>query len=161
MCLQGERAIAQQSSREIRAGLPIVGLCVIDALPEIHSTREFACRNPGAVYMNYFLESQRGSYAWDFTEQIVRENRTEALDASRQAVRAGKVVFPRSGRLMQEFAEHLIADVKQLIEDDETGAKSYRYVRTGTDHYSLAFTYDCIAATRFQPLELDGYGWVA
>ena len=39
----------------------------------------------------------------------------------------------------------MAADVKQLVEDDATGAKSFRYVRTGTDHYSLAFTYDCIA----------------
>ena len=27
-------------------------------------------------------------------------------------------------------------------------AKAYRYVRTGADHYSLAFTYDCIAWSR-------------
>ena len=42
----------------------------------------------------------------------------------------------------------MAADVKQLREDEETGARSFRYVRTGTDHYSLAFTYDCIAWTR-------------
>ncbi len=46
---------------------------------------------------------------------------------------------------MQEFADHMAADVKQLVEDEETGAQSYRYVRTGTDHYSLAFTFDCVA----------------
>ena len=39
-------------------------------------------------------------------------------------------------------------NVKQLVEDDETGAQAYRYVRTGTDHFSLAFTYDCIAWSR-------------
>ncbi|MCH7779465.1 MAG: phage terminase large subunit family protein [Acidobacteria bacterium] len=122
-----------------------VSKCVIDALPEIHATREFANRFHGRVLMNYFVESQRGSYSWDYKEHIVRENRTEALDASRKVVRDGRVVFPRSGKLMQEFAEHMAADVKQLIEDQETGAKSFRYVRTGTDHYSLAFTYDCIA----------------
>ena len=49
---------------------------------------------------------------------------------------------------MREFAQHLAADVKQLVEDEDTGAKSFRYVRTGTDHYSLAFTYDCIAWSR-------------
>ena len=40
---------------------------------------------------------------------------------------------------------HGVADINQLVEDEATGQKSYRYVRTGTDHYSLAFTYDCIA----------------
>ena len=101
--------------------------------------------------MNYFVESQRGSYSWDHREHIVRENRTEALDASRKVVRDGKVIFPRAGKLMQEFAGHMAADVKQLIEDQDTGAKSFRYVRTGTDHYSLAFTYDCIAWSRDTP----------
>ena len=50
--------------------------------------------------------------------------------------------------MIREFAEHLAADVKQLKKDGETGAQSYRYVRTGTNHYSLAFTYDCIAWSR-------------
>ncbi len=82
-----------------------IARCVIDAMPELHAAREFANRHRGRVYINFFLESQRGKYAWDHTERIVRENRTEALDASRKAVRDGKVVFPRSGRLMQEFAD--------------------------------------------------------
>ena len=34
------------------------------------------------------------------------------------------------------------------MEDEDTGAQAYRYVRTGTDHYSLAFTYDCVAWSR-------------
>ncbi|MCP4003132.1 MAG: phage tail protein [bacterium] len=130
--------------------------CVIDALPEIHATRDFAKRHSGRVYLNYFVESQRGSYSWDYSEQIVRENRTEALDASRQVVRDRKVVLPRGGELMREFASHMSADVKQLVEDADTGAQAYRYVRIGTDHYSLAFTYDCIAWSRetaYRPFE--------
>ena len=122
-----------------------VGTCVIDALPEIHATREFANRHAGRVFQNYFVESQRGGYAWDYKEHIVRENRTEALDASRKIVRDRRVVLPRAGKLMEEFANHLAADVKQLVEDEDTGAQAFRYVRTGTNHYSLAFTYDCIA----------------
>ena len=66
-------------------------------------------------------------------------------------MRDGKVIFPRTGKVMQELAEHMACDVKQLIEDQDTGAKSFRYVRTGTDHYSLAFTYDCIAWSRDTP----------
>ena len=127
-----------------------VDRCVIDALPEIHATRDFANRHSGRVYMNYFQETQRGSYRWDCEEHLAYENRTEALDASRKVVRDRKVVFPRAGRLMQEFAEHMASDVKQLQEDEDTGAKAYRYVRTGTDHFSLAFTHDCIAWSREQ-----------
>ena len=39
-------------------------------------------------------------------------------------------------------------DAKVLDEDEETGIKKYRYIRTGTNHFSLAFTYDCIAWSR-------------
>ena len=57
--------------------------CVIDALPEIHATREFASRHCGRVWMNYFQESQRGGYRWDTPQHLVYQNRTEALDARR------------------------------------------------------------------------------
>ncbi len=134
--------------------------CVIDALPEIHATRAFATRHGGRVWLNYFLETQRGAYRWDLEQRIVYENRTEALDASRQAIRERTVVLPRAGPILQEFAEHLAADVKQLVEDEQTGAKSYRYVKTGTNHFSLAFTYDCIAATRYRPVDYSMYGWL-
>jgi hypothetical protein len=50
----------------------------------------------------------------------------------------------------EEFARHLAADAKVLDEDPETGAKKYRYVRTGEDHYSLACTYALMASTRFR-----------
>ena len=36
--------------------------------------------------------------------------------------------------------------IKILQEDEETGAKRYKYVRTGEDHFSLAFTYAWLAA---------------
>ena len=97
------------------------------------------------MYLNYFVESQRGSYAWDTSEWIVRENRTEALDASRQIIRERGVVLPRGGETVREFATHLTCDVKRLVVDEDTGAQIFKYIRTGTDHYSLAFTYDCIA----------------
>ena len=134
--------------------------CVIDALPEIHATRDFARRHAGRVWQNYFQESQRGAYRWDSEERIVYENRTEALDASRQAIRDGRVVLPRENRLVGQFADHLAADAKQLVEDEQTGAKSYRYRRTGTDHFSLAFTYDCVAWSRERRGGGSRIGWM-
>ena len=47
---------------------------------------------------------------------------------------------------MEEFAAHMANDAKRLEEDEDTGAQSYRYIRTGPDHFSLAFTYECLAA---------------
>ena len=45
----------------------------------------------------------------------------------------------------------MASDAKRLIEDEETGSQVYRYIRTGTDHFSLAFTYDCIAWSNQTP----------
>jgi hypothetical protein len=123
-----------------------VSRCVIDAMPEIHSTREFAKRHGGVVWLCYFNEHQKGSAKWDPEQHIVQVNRTEVLDAAKKGIRDGEVVLPRRLPLLETFAQHLASDAKKLIEDDETGAKSYRYIRTGTNHYSLAFTYDWLAS---------------
>jgi len=122
-----------------------VNRCVIDAMPETHATRALSKRFPGRVWLNYFNESQKGSYRWDEKDYLVHENRTEALDASRRAIRDGLVILPQRSPIVEEFASHLSADAKRLEEEPETGSQVYRYVRTGTDHFSLAFTYDCIA----------------
>jgi hypothetical protein len=121
--------------------------CVIDGLPETHATRDFARRHPGRVFLNFFNESQRGSSKWDRESMTVQVNRTEALDASRAAVRERQVVLPRRQPIVEEFARHMAADAKVLEENEETGAKRYKYVRTGPDHYSLAFTYAWLAAS--------------
>jgi hypothetical protein len=123
-----------------------VDRCVIDGLPETHATREFARRHEGKVFMNFFNEHQRGAPHWDAQSGIVQVNRTEALDASRTAVRDRRLVLPRRSQMIEEFARHMACDAKILDEDEETGIKKYRYVRTGTNHFSMAFTYAWLAA---------------
>ncbi len=122
-----------------------VSCCVIDGLPQTHATRAFAERHRCQVFLNFFNEHQRGATKWDTDNWIVQENRTEALDASRAALRDRKVVLPRRGPLVEQFAAHLANDAKQLQVDERTGAQTYRYIRTGANHFSLAFTYDCLA----------------
>ena len=124
-----------------------VDRCVIDGLPETHFTRQFAARHPGVVFMSFFNEHQRGEANWDHTAHTVQINRTEALDASRAAVREQQVLLPRRERLVDELAVHLAADARILQEDEETGSKRFRYIRSGPDHFSLAFTYAWMAAT--------------
>ena len=68
-------------------------------------------------------------------------------------IRSGKVILPQSSRVVREFAVHMAADAKRLEEDEETGAKAYRYLRTGPDHFSLAFTYECPRKSQSQDLE--------
>ena len=73
-----------------------VTTCVIDALPEVHATRDFAVRHRGRVWMNYFVEHQKGAVDWNWREMIVRENRTEALDRSRRVIREKQIILPRA-----------------------------------------------------------------
>ena len=119
--------------------------CVIDALPETHATRAFAGRHPGKVSMCFFVEAQRGTAKWDYPSRVVEINRTDVLDASRAVVREGRLVIPRGLSQVEEFARHMGADAKVLDEDPETGAQKFRYVKTGENHFSMAFTYACLA----------------
>jgi hypothetical protein len=111
--------------------------------------------------MNYFVENQRGSAAWNHPSSIVQINRTEALDASRDAVRRGRLILPRQTPIVETFAKHMAADAKTLDENPDTGAQKYRYIRTGPDHFSLAFTYAWMAACRFMNAVEAGLVWVA
>jgi hypothetical protein len=123
-----------------------VDRCVIDGLPETHATRTFAARHGNCVFMNFFVEHQRGAAKWDRHARSVVGNRTEALDASRAAIRERQIVLPRQVPIVDEFARHMSADAKVLEEDEDTGIKRYHYIRTGENHFSLAFTYAWLAA---------------
>jgi len=40
----------------------------------------------------------------------------------------------------------MAADAKVLEEDEQTGAKRFKYIKTGENHFSFAFTYAWLAA---------------
>jgi len=128
-----------------------ISRCVIDGLPETHATRAFAERHRGQAFLCFFNEHQRGAPKWNDEDQIVQVNRTEALDASRTAVREKKLVLPRGSSEVEMFARHMAADAKVLDEDQTTGIKKYRYVKTGENHFSLAFTYAWLASKDLPP----------
>jgi hypothetical protein len=121
--------------------------CVIDALPETHSTRAFAERHAGKVFMCIFNDNLSGPPTWDAQTHAVRMNRTEALDASRAAVRKKLLVLPRQDPRVREFAEHMTQDARVLVEDKVTGEQRYKYAKIGVNHFSLAFTYAWMAAS--------------
>ena len=121
--------------------------CVVDGMPEQHSTRRFVQRHPGIAYRHFFNDNQTGAPRWDHLERKVDSNRTESLDASRAAVREKMLVLPRREPIVETFAKHMAADAKKLEEDPETGAKRYRYIKAGgQDHLSLAVTYALLAS---------------
>jgi hypothetical protein len=119
--------------------------CVVDALPETRNARAFAERHRGKVYLNYYNEHQKGSYAWNEKELIVSCNRTESLDASHKEIIDRAIVLPKECEIVHEFAKHLHNVAKKLEEDEETGSKRYIYVKLGVDHFRHAFNYEAMA----------------
>ena len=64
----------------------------------------YARRHAGRVYLCFFNENQRGAPNWDHGARHLLVNRTEALDASRAAIREKKVTIPRRQPIVEEFA---------------------------------------------------------
>ena len=126
----------------------------------------FRCRvscsfRRNTLYICFFSESQRGSAKWDKQELKVEVNRTEALDSSRAVVREKKATLPPRAVMVEEFARHMSCDAKVLDEDPDTGAQKYRYVRTGENHYSMAFTYACMALeSTVLPPSPEEWAWI-
>ena len=79
--------------------------CVVDALPETRNARAFAERHRGKVFLNYYNEHQKGSYAWNERDLIVSCNRTESLDACHREIMKGEIVLPREDEMTRTFAD--------------------------------------------------------
>ncbi len=122
-----------------------VARCVVDALPETRNARALAERHPGKVFLNYYNEHQKGSYAWNEKELIVSCNRTESLDASHREIMDKSISLPKECDITREFAKHLHNVAKKLEEDEETGSKRYIYVKLGDDHFRHAYNYEAMA----------------
>ena len=101
-----------------------VSRCVVDALPETRNARAFALRHKGKVYLNFYNEHQKGSYAWNDADLTVSCNRTESLDASGKEITDEGLVLPKECGIVKTFAEHLHNTAKKLQEDEETGIKA-------------------------------------
>lgn len=123
-----------------------VSRCVADALPETRNARDFAKRWKGKVFLNFYNDNQKGSYAWDEEKLIVQCNRTESMDASHNQLMRELIILPRESDMVREFARHCNGVAKKLEEDEATGSKRYVYVRLKPDHFRHAFNYDRMAA---------------
>jgi len=115
-------------------------------------TQELTARKGNGLPGRSEPAHQRARGARDARKPALYNERfhTETLDAPRAAIRDKEIALPRRLPIVEEFARHMAADAKVLDEDPDTGAKKYRYIRTGEDHYSMAFTYALMASTRFR-----------
>jgi len=128
-----------------------VRFCVIDALPNTHAARAFAKRFYGRVWCAYYGGSQKGTASWGFDQEntrIVTVNRTEALDAWRDAYKLRKRRIPRVEDSMTEYVRQMTNVLRKIEEDKETGQKKAVWVQRGPDHFAHADSYAEIALRR-------------
>jgi len=128
-----------------------VRACVIDGMPNTHAARAFAGRFPGRVWLAYYGSSQKGPLTWGRDQEgtpTVTVNRTEALDAWRDAHKLGKRRIPRVEDEMREFVRQMTNTLRRIEEDRVTGAKRAVWIKRGPDHYAHADSYAEIALRR-------------
>lgn len=123
----------------------IITRCIVDALPETRNARSFAERHRGKVFLCFYNEHQKGTYAWNERDLTVSCNRTESLDASHNEIINQLVILPSASEIVWVFSKHLHNTAKRLEEDQETGSKRYVYVKLGPDHFRHAFNYEAMA----------------
>lgn len=125
---------------------------VVDAQPDIHASRKFAEAHNGRVWLCRYIEQHVGPPVWNEDKLTVSVNRTAEMDATRLLFlydegaggRPG-LELPHDSPALEEYARHCTAVVKVEKEHPETGAKTWRYVRTADDHFFHAANYDRLA----------------
>ena len=128
-----------------------VRFCVIDALPNTHAARAFNKRFPGRVWCAYYGGQQKGTASWGFDAEntrIVTVNRTEALDAWRDAYKLRKRRIPRVEDELTEYVRQMTNVLRKIEEDPQTGQKKAVWVQRGPDHFAHADSYAEIALRR-------------
>jgi hypothetical protein len=78
----------------------------------------------------------------------VSVNRTEALDAWRDAYKLRKRRIPRVEDEVTEYARQMTNVLRRIVEDRETGRKRAVWIQRGPDHYAHADSYAEIALKR-------------
>jgi len=127
-----------------------VRACVIDALPNTHAARAFARRFRGRVWLSYY-GNQKGKASWGFDAEntaIVNVNRTEALDAWRDAHRLGRRRIPRIEGQATAYVKQMTNILRSVEEEPVTGAKRATWIKRGPDHFAHADSYAEIALGR-------------
>jgi hypothetical protein len=133
-----------------------VRACVIDGLPNSHAASAFAHRFPGRVWLAYY-NAQKGKVAWSYDAThtpIVNINRTDALDAWRDAHQTGKRRIPRIEDEVTNFVQQMTDILRSIEEDPVSGQKRAVWIHRGPDHYAHADSYAEIALGRLHAGEV-------
>jgi len=111
---------------------------VIDALPEGRLSKKFARSFRGGFYC-FYGEVKRDIV--DGAHKIITVERTQTIDAVKEALLTGELVLPREAEEMPELREHLGALTR--VYDERRG--KYVWAGDDPDHYLHAIAYMLVA----------------
>lgn len=120
---------------------------VIDSMPERRSARGIAALFPGITYLAAYTDNdQADAYRYDPVKNLITINRTEAIDAFMDGVRAQRRVLPAPGAHPPRFVSQLLSPKRRTELDSKERPKRV-YVSTGSDgdDYAHAGVYGLVA----------------
>jgi len=125
--------------------------CVIDALPNKHSARDFAKQFPGKVWLCYYSDSQKKNIVWTEDEETgeyrVVVHRTENFDLLSSEYKCKDIILPKLTKILETFIAHHTALVKEKVEKPD-GTYTFVYSSTGDDHFAHSANYGMLAMSR-------------
>jgi hypothetical protein len=115
-----------------------VKIAGIDPLPDIHAAKTFQS-DLKSIGCKAFLCDPRssksvGDYGVDEVANVIKYNRTEAMDQTHNMVMKKQFVFPRQEQC-EEFIKQLCDPYKYQKKNDRTGLSEFLYKGSGEDHY--------------------------
>lgn len=121
-----------------------VNMAAVDHLPEGRLARKLAERFAGRVFLVSFGgDTQREVLKVDPDTRMARVRRTEALDATFDAIREQRNLLP--GELPLDYEKHMTSPIRVVERDPDTGAHKVIYRSTGPDDFAMAEVYDLVA----------------
>lgn len=119
-----------------------VKMACVDHLPEGRLAMGLAEQFPGRVYLVNFA-TQDDVLKINEEMRRVSVRRTEVLDATIHMVRAQNNLLPKY--LPDNYVSEMMAPVRKIEKDQETGKVTVTYVSTGPDDMMFAEAYDLVA----------------
>lgn len=120
----------------------------IDVAPDVHAAKTFqadlksiGCKS---FLVDYRTSRSVGGYGIDEVNNIIKANRTEAMDMTHDMVMKKQFVFPRSEQC-EELIKQICAPFKKKYDNEKTGLPEFRYEKC-VDHYRHTLNYLVLAA---------------
>jgi len=114
---------------------------VIDIRPYEEEFNKFQKSEPYRVYGAEYKDKQGGFCRTDDKAGVYSLLRNQIFDKTHAWIKNQEVELPRRCTELDEFAKQMCNCAKVLEEDEETGDRTYRYVKLGDDHYRSAMNF--------------------